>query len=48
MARLLLLLVAATSAFVLPLQKRPALALHAKKGKKANKVLMVTKGKRGR
>ena len=33
----LLLLLAATSAFVLPTTKRPALALHAKKGKKANK-----------
>ena len=38
MARLLLLYaVAATSAFVLPAPKRPALALQAKKGKKANK-----------
>ena len=37
MARLLLLSVAATTAFVLPPATRPALALHAKKGKKANK-----------
>ena len=38
MARLLLLYAAAaTRAFVLPAPKRPALALQAKKGKKANK-----------
>ena len=37
MARLLLLSAVAASAFVLPAPKRPALALRAKKGKKANK-----------
>ena len=38
MARLLLLYAAAaTRAFVLPPATRPAPALHAKKGKKANK-----------